>query len=288
MPGAGTGGSGSSSGGAGTTDTLSAAQRIMNNLLVNNYHLEPRPSWTLEHKVFRETPAAAAAAANGPSDSAASTGSASTLALLQVLSLSWSKGDAYASIHQPGSSAAPLITLPHGPSGTDELLSLLITRFAPLWTRRAALAVANGSSFRIDDMCTLRVGELREARPGSQPVLRATVAEIFLDRGLPSPRDRLRRGWRDADAPPPDQPGAPANSTAAATAKSASTTEPPSPPEWTEDRVLRQIWQDLGVPNARVHTVVHGSGGAGASDAAREAERREQVVRLWLDTLRPR
>ncbi|KAL8831492.1 MAG: hypothetical protein Q9191_000833 [Dirinaria sp. TL-2023a] len=165
------------------------------NRLNSQYDTSPLPNWTLDHRLFRETPSPSApvslnlAADEQPKPSATR--------YLQVLGLSHLPGRSYVAITTvfppsqtrvgtPASSTvssseisgepATIVSIPAG-NPSHDFLQLLNAKFGPLWTQRQSLSVRNGQAFQVADY-NIRIGELVQGYGPGAALARGAIVEI--------------------------------------------------------------------------------------------------------------
>lgn len=164
------------------------------NRLTSHYDTSPLPNWTLDHRLFRETPRPSApvslnlAADEQPKPS--------TTRYLQVLCLSHLADRSYVAItntlppsqtrvgtpasstvsSEPSGEPATIISIPAG-SPSHDFLQLLNSKMGPLWTQRQSLSVRNGQASKVGDY-NIRIGELVQGYGPGAALPRGAVIEI--------------------------------------------------------------------------------------------------------------
>lgn len=163
------------------------------------YEAIPLLSWSLSHRLFRETRAVRLGQPNSPVRETSKTPS---YRYLQILSLSYKASPAYvaitsasapsqtrpgtptpnASVHDSsGEDAATIISMPPGAQG-EEFVQLMLSKFGPLWQQRQVLNVNNGAAFETGEF-RVRVGELRQGPGGGTQMVRGAICEVELING---------------------------------------------------------------------------------------------------------
>ncbi|MCJ1261930.1 hypothetical protein MMC22_001799 [Lobaria immixta] len=160
------------------------------NRITANYTCAPLlPRWSLEHRLFRETPNPAL----GPLavDEKPKPGPR----YLQMLALSHHPAQSYVAVTTtqaasqtragtPASSnfsaegsgePATLVCIPPGPP-SDDFLHLVSSRMGPMWMQRPILSVSNGLGYRVGDY-RIRLGEVRQGA-GSGAQLKGIAVEV--------------------------------------------------------------------------------------------------------------
>ncbi|KAL9057885.1 MAG: hypothetical protein Q9206_002163 [Seirophora lacunosa] len=141
--------------------------------ITTRYNPTILPAWSLQQLLFRSTPAPAAADRDPAPPR-----------YLQLVTLPDYPSDTLVAITPATSDnddnattdrSATVISIPSGAS-TDEFTQLLFTKFGPLWQRRRAVAVTEGSAMEVGGF-RVRAGELR-TDVGTAQVVRGVVAEV--------------------------------------------------------------------------------------------------------------
>ena len=149
--------------------------------LNSHYDPSPLPSWTLSHRLFRETPSTQPPAQQSSSltngvDKVKPPGPR----FLQILTLSHHAPRTFVAITSAHSASqtragtpassnisaeaasgepATIVSIAAGPS-SEEFTQLIVSKFGPLWQPRQILTSSFGYAFEIGDF-RVRVGELR-------------------------------------------------------------------------------------------------------------------------------
>lgn len=225
--------------------------------LTSHYDASPLPSWTLSHRIFRETPFAQHPPQPSPSptngvDKAKPPGPR----FLQILSLSHHAPRTYVAITSthaasqtragtPASSnisaeaasggAATIVSIATGPS-SEEFIQLIASKFGPLWQQRQILSAGRVYAFEIGEF-RVRVGELRQGGSGGGQMGRGAVCEV---------------AWVGEEAGPEQE-------------------------DWeAREVVVKGFWEGLALRGAREVYWVPGLGDG------------EGTIRQWCELLRPR
>ena len=156
--------------------------------ILTQYNPTPLPRWTLEHRLFKETPKQNENGEPRPTQAPR---------YLQLLNLSHHPEFSYittittqtpqqqSQAPTPASSAAgfegsgePAVVtaIPSGPS-TEAFFNLLVSKFGPLWTQRQSLCVTNGQAFDIAGNFRVLIGEVKQGLQGTQ-LGRGVVVEV--------------------------------------------------------------------------------------------------------------
>ena len=172
----------------------SPVQEIVSRLSRSYEDIVPLPSWSIYHRLFRETPAIRGSQQSSP---VRENSERPKSRYLQVLSLSYDALRTYVAItavstpHQmrAGTPATPtpnpeyasgdpatIVSIPSGAS-SDEFVQLILTKFGPLWQQRQVLHVSNGMAFEVGGF-RIRIGELKQGYGGGTTLSRGAICGI--------------------------------------------------------------------------------------------------------------
>ena len=225
--------------------------------LTSFYDPSPLPSWTLSHRIFRESPSTQSPAQSSPVlTNGVNKAKTSGPRFLQILTLSHHAPQTYVAITSthaasqtrvgtPASSnigaeaasgePATIVSIPAGPS-SEEFIQLIVSKFGPLWQQRQILSAGHGHAFEIGDF-RVRVGELRQSGSGGGQMGKGAVCEVSW---VGEEAEQGKESWEAGEA------------------------------------VVKGFWEGLALRGAREVYWVPGLGDG------------EGTVRQWCELLRPR
>ena len=179
-----------------SSSEASPAQDIIHRMSTS-YEVIPLGQWTLNHRLFRETPSNRANSSTSLAPNDADKLKPSSNRFLQVLSLSHYAPQTYLAItsvpafsqNRASAPSSPMPALEHAntepatvmsiPGGavSDEFVNLLLAKFGPLWQPRHISQVSNGVTFDIGGF-RARVGELKSGFSGAAQIPRGAICEL--------------------------------------------------------------------------------------------------------------
>ncbi|KAL8758473.1 MAG: hypothetical protein Q9184_003914, partial [Pyrenodesmia sp. 2 TL-2023] len=184
-----------------TTSADSSRLSDFTNRLIAHYNPSILPRWSLQQILFRSTPVPAAT--DGEPNP-------SPPRYLQVVNLPDCPSDTFIVVTPTASSPsadgvithpnATVISIPAGPS-TDEFIQLLLIKLGPLWQRRRAMMVFDGSTMEVGCF-RIRAGELRNDI-GKAQVVRGVIVEVtYVGQGGASQdeedgEDMVKKFWEE-------------------------------------------------------------------------------------------